>query len=97
MRCGGAWVMVSIGNPAYQSPADLGFDTQFVTIFVEDVEAHFAKTRAAGAKIVEELNGTIYGELQYRVEDIEGHKWLFSRHIRDVDPADWGASLAPGL
>jgi len=34
---------------------------------------------------------TEYGERQYGVVDFAGHHWLFSRHARDVNPADWGA------
>jgi uncharacterized glyoxalase superfamily protein PhnB len=36
----------------------------------------------------------VYGELQYGAEDLDGHRWLFSRHARDVNPADWGATVA---
>jgi uncharacterized glyoxalase superfamily protein PhnB len=50
--------------------------------------------KSSGAKIVEELNETMYGERQYGVEDLEGHHWLFARHARDVDPAEWGAKVA---
>ena len=31
---------------------------------------------------------------QYTAEDPEGHLWEYSQHIRDVDPAEWGATLA---
>ena len=75
------------------SPADLGFGTQSLTIFVEDVEAHYARARAAGAKILEEPHETVYGEFQYAAEDLDGHHWLFSRHARDLSPADWGAVI----
>ena len=51
--------------------------TQSLTVFVEDVNAHFEKAKSAGAKIVEELHETVYGERQYGVEDLEGHHWLF--------------------
>jgi uncharacterized glyoxalase superfamily protein PhnB len=61
---------------------------------VEDVEGHFARARAEGARIVEELHETEYGELQFAVVDVAGHHWLFSRHARDVSPADWGALVA---
>jgi uncharacterized glyoxalase superfamily protein PhnB len=61
---------------------------------VDDVEAHYQRAKAAGAKIVEELNETPYGEFQYGVEDLDGHHWLFARHARDVNPKDWGAKLA---
>lgn len=56
-------------------------------MFVEDVGAHHARTKAAGAQITEELGETVYGERQYGVRDLEGHDWLFSQHSRDVDPA----------
>ena len=75
------------------SPSDLGFGTQSLTIFVEDVEAHYARAKAASAKILEEPHETVYGEFQYAAEDLDGHHWLFSRHVRDLSPADWGAVI----
>ena len=76
------------------SPAQLGFGTQSLTIFVEDIEAHYAHTKAEDAKILEELHETVYGELQYAAHDLDGHHWLFSRHAKDLSPTDWGATLA---
>ena len=67
--------------------------TQALTIFLEDVEAHCARAKAAGAKILEEPHETVYGEFQYVAEDPEGHCWLFSRHARDLSPEDWGATM----
>jgi uncharacterized glyoxalase superfamily protein PhnB len=93
VHLGDAWMMLNTSKPGYRSPSELGFNTQSLTVFVEDVEAHFARAKEAGAKIVEDLHETVYGELQYGVEDLEGHHWLFSRHARDVDPAAWGASI----
>ena len=49
------------------------------------------RTKAAGGRIVEELQVTFYGERQYGVEDLDGHHWLFSQHARDVGPEEWGA------
>src|SRR6202035_763972 len=65
LHLGNAWIMLSRTKSAFSSPAKLGGGTQSLTVFVENVEEHFIRTRAAGAKIVEELNETIYGELQY--------------------------------
>lgn len=93
LRLGKAYVMVSTVRPGRATPATAGHRTQSLTIFVEDVEDHYARTRDAGATIVEELHETIYGELQYGVEDIEGHHWLFSRHARDISPEEWGAKV----
>jgi uncharacterized glyoxalase superfamily protein PhnB len=94
MRAGNAWIMVTGTRERRASPAVVGYGTQSLTIFVEDVDAHFERTKATGAKIVEELHETVYGERQYGVEDLDGHHWLFSRHARDVGPEDWGATVA---
>lgn len=93
LHLGKAWLMAHAAKSAQQNPAELGYGTQSLTIFVEDVESHYAHTRAAGANVVEELHETVYGELQYAVKDLEGHLWLFSRHARDVEPAAWGAEV----
>ena len=94
MHLGDAWIMLTRARLDRASPAQANCWTQCLTIFVEDVDAHFARAKAAGATIVEELHETEYGERQYAAEDLEGHRWLFSRHARDVGPADWGATIA---
>jgi uncharacterized glyoxalase superfamily protein PhnB len=94
MHLGAAWIMVRKARQGEATPSQLGCWTQSLTVFVDDVEAHYQKAKAAGAKIVEELNETPYGEFQYGVEDLDGHHWLFARHARDVNPEDWGAKLA---
>lgn len=94
MHLGEAWIMVSSARPGETSPVQSGYSSQSLTVFVDDVDAHFSRTKSAGAKIVEDLNETIYGERQYGVEDLEGHHWLFSRHARDVSPTEWGAKIA---
>lgn len=92
MRLGKAWIMLAeASRPGRASPAQSGVRSQMLTLFVDDLVAHYARARSAGAKIVEELNETVYGEYQYVAEDLEGHPWLFSKHARDVDPGEWGA------
>jgi predicted enzyme related to lactoylglutathione lyase len=94
LHMGNAWIMVNQAAGDRGTPAQLGSHTQSLTIFVEDVESHYQRTKAAGAKIVEDLHETEYGEFQYGVEDFAGHHWLFSRHARDVNPSEWGATIA---
>jgi uncharacterized glyoxalase superfamily protein PhnB len=94
MHMGAAHVMVRTRGGA--TPAELGFGTQSLTVFVEDVEAHYARAKAEGARIMEEPHETEYGEFQYAALDLDGHHWLFSRHARDVDPEEWGAVVAKG-
>jgi uncharacterized glyoxalase superfamily protein PhnB len=94
MHLGKAYIMLHSLRPGRTTPADAGNYTQSLTIFVDDVDAHYEHTKAAGARIVEELHETIYGERQYGVEDPDGHLWLFSRHAHDISPAEWGAVIA---
>jgi uncharacterized glyoxalase superfamily protein PhnB len=97
MYLGDAWIMLNSSRPGCASPMQVGQQTQSLTVFTDDVDAHFERAKSAGAKIVEDLHETAYGERQYGVEDIEGHHWLFSRHARDVSPEEWGATMAPGV
>jgi uncharacterized glyoxalase superfamily protein PhnB len=91
---GGACIMVRQAEPEQASPSKLGYGTQSLTIFVEDVDGQYRRVREAGGKIVEEPHETEYGERQFGVEDLDGHHWLFSRHARDVSPEEWGARIA---
>jgi uncharacterized glyoxalase superfamily protein PhnB len=91
MRAAKAWVMVNEERPGRSSPAKCGYATQSLTIFVDNVEEHFARAKAGGAEIVEEPHETGYGEFQYAAKDLEGHLWIFSRHEKDLAPEDWGA------
>jgi predicted enzyme related to lactoylglutathione lyase len=94
LHIGNAWIMVNQADAGTSSPAKLGYGTQSLTVFVDDVDAHFHNSQSAGAKIVEYLHVTEYGERQYGVEDLDGHHWLFSRHARDISPDQWGATIA---
>jgi uncharacterized glyoxalase superfamily protein PhnB len=97
MNLGKAWIMIRQAKPGTLTPAQLGYGTQSLTVFVEDVDAHFQAAKAAGANIVEDLHETEYGERQYGVEDFSGHHWLFSRHARDANPEEWGATVARAM
>ncbi len=59
-----------------------GANTQLVRIRGEfDVEAHCAKARAAGAKIVQEPVEFFFGDRVYVAADLEGHLWSFAQRI----------------
>jgi uncharacterized glyoxalase superfamily protein PhnB len=89
---GGGLVMVGDAQkkkyPQRRSPRDIGgANTQNLMLYVDDVEAHCARARAAGAKIVAEPKTTDYGEEHwedrgYEAEDLEGHGWWFYQRLR---------------
>ena len=93
LHLGKACIMVK-SAPGQATPRQLGYGTQSLTVFVGDVDAHYARARSAGAEILEEPHETVYGERQYRAADIDGHHWLFSQHARDLSPEEWGATVA---
>jgi uncharacterized glyoxalase superfamily protein PhnB len=61
-------------------------------IYVDDVDAHAERAEKAGAQVLSPPQDNPYGTRSYRVEDLEGHRWMFSQHVRDVAPEEWGAT-----
>ena len=61
-----------------------------VMVRISDVTAHFEHVRACGAEILQPPVDHVYGERQYVVRDIGGHRWTFSQTLADSDPGDWG-------
>ena len=53
---------------------------QGIYVQVQDVDAHYARAKAAGAEIVRELADTDYGSREYSVRDPEGHLWSFGTY-----------------
>jgi uncharacterized glyoxalase superfamily protein PhnB len=94
MHLGKTYIMLTGPRQGTQSPATLGHATQMLTVMVSNVDAHYKKTKEEGGTVWEELHETVYGERQYGVEDLDGHRWLFSQHARDVSPQDWGAKIS---
>jgi PhnB protein len=86
--------MLGHPGPEYRSPKRLGAHTQLVHVYVDDVDAHFERARKAGATIHAEPTDQEYGDRRYDAEDLEGHRWSFAQHVRDVAPGEWGASKA---
>lgn len=70
------------------SPLDVGGrNTQSLFMYVDDVDAHCDRARAAGATILTEPSDTDYGEgywadRGYGALDCEGHRWWFATRIR---------------
>jgi uncharacterized glyoxalase superfamily protein PhnB len=73
----------------FASPKALGGrTTQTLAIFVDDVDAHCARARASGAKIIREPRTEDYGaeywaDRSYGATDPEGHLWWFMQRVRD--------------
>ncbi len=84
-------LMLGSPGPDYRNPKQLGAVSVLVHVMVDDVDAHHARAKAAGAKIMREPADEAYGDRRYDAEDLEGHWWSFAQHVRDVAPSEWGA------
>ncbi len=73
--------MIMIGSAASGSPVE----THAPYLVVTDCDSIYAKAKAAGAKIVVELEEKPYGGKAFTCADPEGHIW----HIGTYDP--WSA------
>jgi uncharacterized glyoxalase superfamily protein PhnB len=66
------------------SPATVGGRTGGLTLYVEDADAWFEKSVAAGAKVILPMMDAFWGDRYGMVVDPFGHTWSFSTHVKDV-------------
>jgi uncharacterized glyoxalase superfamily protein PhnB len=69
------------------SPQELGAATQALSVYVDDLDAHFERARAAGARITSPPKDTDFGAREYHVRDVEGHPWTFGTYLPAADRA----------
>ncbi len=77
--------MIMLGSPKGRQPSQDrsgGPDDweQSIYIVLADVDAHYARAKAAGALIVRELTDTDYGSRDYSARDPEGYLWNFGTY-----------------
>jgi uncharacterized glyoxalase superfamily protein PhnB len=95
LTLGGNVLMLASTYPemGLQSPAELPALHSQLQIDVDDVDAHHARAREAGATIAAEPEDQFYGARTYRAVDLEGHVWTFSSQVRDVSRAEAEAAI----
>jgi len=81
MEFGGGVVMMGDPGPRYKSSKRTMHRTHCLHVDVEDVDAHHARAKRAGARIIAELADTPF-ERRYGAEDLEGHHWYFAQPVR---------------
>jgi PhnB protein len=96
LELGGGLLMLGWPSADYESPrhhaetceqarrwSETPYVVDGVLVYVDDIEAHFARATAAGAHILSRLeDNPAVGQRQYRAEDIEGHRWMFAQVTR---------------
>jgi len=90
IRLGDSLIMLSDEFPEFggKAPSALGGTPVSTHLYVEDVDAFFARAVAAGATarkpVMDQFDGDRSGEL----EDPFGHLWWVATHREDVPPAE---------
>jgi PhnB protein len=74
---------IMLGDPGadYEGPNKADHRTALVHVYVDDVDAHFARAKAAGAEIVMEPTDQEYGDRRYDAKDPEGQLWSFATSL----------------
>ena len=52
----------------------------YVAVPADEIEAHYARTKASGAQIYSEIRSTEYGSREYSAFDPEGYIWAFGTY-----------------
>jgi uncharacterized glyoxalase superfamily protein PhnB len=66
------------------SPLEAGRTTAMVNVYVQDIDAHYRRAQAEGARIVMELEDMFWGDRRYEALDPEGHRWHFAERLADI-------------
>jgi uncharacterized glyoxalase superfamily protein PhnB len=87
-----AGAVIGIGPEGHHgtiSPRSGGVETQYISVYVDDVDAHHQRAVAAGARIASGLGEYFWGEeghRTYEALDPEGHRWRFHQMLRQGRP-----------
>ena len=88
--------VVMVGNEwsaHHKSPKSIGgSNTQTVHVQLavgDDIDAHCAHARSAGATILMEPETQFYGDRSYRAQDPEGHIWTFGVTVQRMTQGEW--------
>ena len=79
MEMDGQLIMMGQGasDKRMRSPQEAGAATQGVFVYLDNVDAHYERARAAGAEIEKPPQDLEYGR-SYSARDLDGHPWFFT-------------------
>src|SRR4030095_10771369 len=86
MTLGDGLVMMGCPGAEYRNPKRLGQTTQSLYVYVDDVDAHSARAKKAGARIIDEPADQFYGDRRYSAGGSEGDPRDIATHARGPGP-----------
>lgn len=77
VRAGDQVIWLHPAGSGFRSPRSLGGVSGMTVVNVDDVDAHYARSAAAGADILKQPVDQPYGVREYGARDLEGQLWYF--------------------
>ncbi|WP_270938275.1 VOC family protein [Falsiroseomonas oryzae] len=97
VRIGDSVVMLGEQNADYGAfgPAHFGGTAVSLVLYVEDVDAAFARAVAAGATAERPPADQPYGDRMGTIVDPFGHRWHLATHVEDVGVEEIVRRMSP--
>jgi uncharacterized glyoxalase superfamily protein PhnB len=85
VRTGSGVIFVGPGMEPFGTRAvpDAEFVSTMIYVHVEDVDAHYARAKEAGARIWAEPHVHFGGNRQYTASDPGGQRWTFAQRVEE--------------
>jgi PhnB protein len=99
LQVGDSVVMLADPFPDMGAPTPTALKGSPVTlmVYVEDVDAVFARAIKAGSKEIAPVQDQFYGDRSGQFEDPFGHRWNVASHIEDVSPEEMEKRAAAAM
>ncbi|AWZ08158.1 MULTISPECIES: VOC family protein [unclassified Streptomyces] len=90
LELGNSVIMLADEYPdlGFRSPNTVGGSPVTLHVYVEDVDAVFAKALGLGATQLSAVKDEFYGDRTGQFEDPFGHRWNVATHVEDVPPQE---------
>jgi PhnB protein len=88
LEIGDSVVMLADEHPDYDAlaPGTVGGTPVSLMVYVENVDAVFARAIEKGARETQPVDDKFYGDRSGSFEDPFGHRWTIATHVEDVAP-----------
>ncbi|HTL84317.1 MAG TPA: VOC family protein [Acidimicrobiia bacterium] len=96
MTIGDSLIMLADAAPAMNilGPNQVGGTPVTIMVYVEDVDATFARALSEGATETRPVENQFYGDRAGQFIDPFGHRWHIATHVEDVTPEQMQERMA---
>ncbi len=78
--------VITVGPPSIHADSPRRGVSSMLYVYVDNVDEHYGRAAAAGAKIVAPLEDRPWGDRGYQATDPEGHQWTFAQYLGGDSP-----------